>query len=487
MPVLLSRGRPGTGGTIAALMRALPPRARSRRGVAGHPDGSAPRAPWLLLAGLVLLPPLVRAMPPDSHPPVLLIVIDALRADHLGCYGHGRATSPNLDRLARDGVRMTQAISSGTFTKTSVASLVTGLHPHLHGVYTGNKEDTRGRITSDVLPGQLDTLAEVLLRARYRTVAWIQQEQLKSFHGFAQGYVEYHEQQGSVKQMTQRALRWTRTRGSIGPFFAHLHVCDLHDPYRPKPPYDRLYGSYSDVYRGISFRQWGRHRKEISEGRRLLSAADIEQLRAFYDGQIRFIDDALGRFFDQLRRDGLYDRLLIVVTADHGDGFMEHGFISHSTLPYEELVRVPLLVKLPGQRHAGLAVEAQVSLIDVMPTILDVAGVDSPPVSGRSLMPLLAGRPHERPEPAVIEFRDGVALRDGAWKYFRLLDGRSQLYHLAVDPGERRNVAEQATAEVARFKDRALEILARRGALLDRGVPLDAATIERLKALGYVQ
>jgi arylsulfatase A-like enzyme len=472
---------------FVALLLALVPLVGIRWRVAGRSDASALWTPWLLVAGLLAVAPLVRATQRDLRPPMFLIVIDALRADHLGCYGYGRSTSPHLDRLCQDGVRFTQAISSGTFTKTSIASLVTGLDPHLHGVYTGNLEDTVGRITSDVLPGELETLAEVLLRGRYRTVAWIEQFQLKSFHGFAQGYMEYHEKQGSVPRITQRVLQWIGERETGGPFFAHLHVVDLHDPYRPKPPYDRLYGFYSDVYRGIDFSEWGKYRKEIRDGRRPLSDDDVEQLRALYDGQIRYIDDELGRFFEQLRRRGLYDRSLIVVTADHGDGFMEHGFISHSTLPYEELVRVPLLMKLPAQRHAGRSVEDQVRLIDVMPTILEVARLDSPRLSGRSLLPSLEGRPIEPTDPAVIEFSDGVALRESAWKYIRLLNGQRELYHLAEDPGERRNLAKEGVGEVARFEARVLEILARRRSLVDRRVPLDASTIEGLKALGYIQ
>src|SRR4030095_10370425 len=177
-----------------------------------------------------------------------------------------------------------------------------------------------------------------------------------------------------------------------------------------------------------------------------------EQLRALYDGQIRYVDDQLGSLFEELRRSGLYDRSLIVVTADHGDGFMEHGFISHSTMPYEELVRVPLLMKLPGRRYAGRSVADQVRLIDVMPTILEVARLDSPRVSGRSLLPLLEGRASEHSAPAVIEFNNpnGAAIRERAWKYIQLLDGRVELYHLAEDPGERHNVAKEATGEDSR-------------------------------------
>jgi arylsulfatase A-like enzyme len=474
--------------TIAfvALLLAVAPLVHSRWRAAGRSDAAALWAPWLLAAGFLAAAPAVRA---TSRPPVLLIVIDALRADHLGCYGYGRATSPNLDRLSRDGVRFMQAISSSTFTKTSIASLMTGLDPHLHGVYLGNTEDTAGRIMSDVLPNELVTLAEVLLRGRYRTMAWIEQVHLRSFHGFAQGYTEYHENQGKAVDITEYVRQWTQEWGGRGPFFAHLHLIDLHDPYRPRPPYDSLFGSYSDVYRGIDFQEWGKYLEEIREGRRPLSGADVEQLRALYDGQIRYVDDQLGSLFEELRRSGLYDRSLIVVTADHGDGFMEHGFISHSTMPYEELVRVPLLIKLPGQRYAGRSVGDQVRLIDVMPTILEVARLDSPRVSGQSLLPLLEGRTSEHSAPAVIEFNNprGAAIRERAWKYIQLLDGRVELYHLAEDPGERHNLAKEATGEVARFEPRVQGILARRNALATKRVPLDASTIERLRALGYVQ
>jgi arylsulfatase A-like enzyme len=465
----------------------LVPLLRSRWRAAGRPQARPLRAPWLLAAGLLAASLLAGAVERDTRPPVFLIVIDALRVDHLGCYGYGRATSSNLDRLARDGVLFLQAISPSTFTKTSIASLVTGLDPHKHGVYAGNVQDAAGHVTSDVLPSELETLAEGLLRGRYRTAAWIQQGHLRSLHGFAQGYVEYNEDQGSVIDITRRVIRWTREVGTTGPFFAHLHVLDLHDPYRPKPPYDRLYGSYSDVYRGIDFREWGRYLKEMRDGRRPLSRADVDQLRALYDGQITYIDHVFGRFFDQLKRAGLYDRSLIVVTADHGDGFMEHGFVSHGTSPYEELIRVPLLMKLPGRGHAGLAVKEQVRLIDVMPTVLEAVGLPPRNVTGRSLLSLLERDASMQTKQAVIEFQNGLALRDSTSKYIRFLDGRRELYHLAKDPDERRNVADEAPGEVARLEARALEILARRSALVPKRTPLDASTIEQLKALGYLR
>jgi arylsulfatase len=460
---------------------------RRRWRAADRPDVRPSWIPWIVAAGLLAAPGVARAVARDDRPPVFLLVIDALRADHLSSYGYGRDTSPHLDRLARDGVRFTHAISSGTFTKTSIASLVTGLDPHRHGVYTGNKEDAAGRITSDVLGDEVETLAEVLLRGGYRTVGWVQQAQLRSFHGFAQGYMEYNEDQGPAPLLTRRALRWLRKRGADGPFFAHLHVLDLHDPYQPPPPYDRRYGWYSDVYGGLDLSEWGKHRNEILEGQRPLSAADVEQLRALYDGQIRYVDDQVGRFFDELRRLGLYDRSLIVVTADHGDGFMEHGFISHSTLAYDELVRVPLLVKLPGGRGAGRVVEDQVRMVDVMPTILEATGLRAPATSGASLLPALEGRAERPHGQALVEFEEGVAVREAAWKYIRLLDGSSELYNLAEDPGERRNVAQDEAATAARFEARAQEVLARRAALAERTMPLDDATIDRLKALGYVR
>ena len=458
--------------------------------------------PWIL-AGLLIVPLLINgamvlARGDASGPPnVLVILIDALRYDHLGCYGYARDTSPNIDGLARGAVLFRQAISQSTFTKSSVASLFTSRRPYQHNVYWGSRPDARKRVFSDDLQREDLTLAEILRERGYLTSAWVNNDQLLANSGFSQGFVEYHSRQGSAEDITRRFVSWTRRAGKALPFFTYLHYLDAHDPYRPPPPFDSMFGVYSDVYAGVDFRNWGTHRANINSGAVTLSQEDIEQLKALYDGQIRRVDESVGTLLAALKRAGLYDRTLIVVTADHGDGFMEHGFISHSTVPYEELVRVPLLIKFPNSQYAGREVQGQVRLTDVLPTVLGVAGIAAPKdIVGCDLRRLL--QPGASGEDgcftyAVTEIAEEgaaptVAVRTERFKYIARDQREPEFYDLAVDPEETRNIIATATpSDVEPLRRLARTVVAGRRAQTGEGVQLDDATIENLKALGYIR
>jgi len=433
-------------------------------------------------------------------PNVFVILVDALRADHLGVYGHRRDTSPALDAFARDGIVFEQAITQSTFTKSSIASLFTGRAPFEHGVYWGDRRDTADRLTSDVLPDRELTLAEVLRSRDFLTAAWVQNSHLRPYMGFAQGFVSYRDQQGDVDSINRRFLGWLRGPARLESIFAYLHYIDLHDPYRPEPPYDRLFGEPGPVYEGVDFAEWGAYLEGVRTGRIQLSREDVGALELLYDGQIRYLDERIGRLLEELKRRGLYDRSLIVVTSDHGDAFMEHGFISHSAAPYEELVHVPLLVKLPGGRHAGRRVEEQVRLIDLFPTILDVLGVPIPRrVSGCSLTPLLTGgerrssgvgAPCSWAVTEIAEVEDGpptLGIRTGNLKYI-VSPGGEELYDLRDDPRELDPLPEPAAPEaLAAFRELAEEIAQLRTRSRAGEIRLDEKTIRELKALGYVE
>lgn len=436
---------------------------------------------------------------------VIVILVDALRADHLGAYGHDRDTSPAIDALAKDGVVFRQAISPSTFTKTSIASLLTGKNPYRHGIYWGNRRLEDDTITADVLADEEKTLAEHLRDAGYLTAAWVQNSHLRAVMGFDQGFVEYHDQQGSIERIHRRVFPWLEGPGRRYGFFTYLHYIDLHDPYLPEPPYDTFFGAPGDVYAGIDLAEWGAYLEAVREGEVEVSEADVESFRLLYDGQLRAIDDEISRLFDHLKSLGLYEEALIVLTSDHGDAFMEHGFISHSFTPYDELVRVPLVVKLPGNRHAGEVIDDQVRLVDVLPTILGLVG-EKPrrlDVDGCDLTSWITagGRPADAPprcEVAVVEIAEGdgeptLALRSDRFKYIRRggdEERGEELYDLLSDPGELENLAdalpEDAVPEDAvALKELASALLTQRAAARDR-LELDEKTIRELKALGYI-
>ncbi len=443
------------------------------------------------------------------RPDVVVLLIDALRADRLSSDGYRRQTTPAIDGLARDGVLFRQAVAQSTFTKSSVATLFTGRYPYQHGVYWGSLRLSSGQVISDLLREEETTLAEELRKRGYLTAAWVQNSHLRRVMGFAQGFVSYRDSQGSIERIHRAFRPWLRGPGRRYPYFAYLHYIDLHDPYRPEPPYDTLFlpegerlGDGGDVYAGIDLDEWGAYLAAVREGRRQPSAAEVEGFEALYDGQLRYIDDQIGELLQELRDLGLYDRSLIVVTSDHGDGFMEHGFISHSTTPYEELVRVPLVVKFPDGRFAGRVVERQVRLVDVMPTVLEAAGARRwPEIAGCSLLPLVEEGEWSRARPsadpgadcdvAVIEIAEEgaypvVAVRREGWKYIHHEKRPDELYDLERDPGERVNRLAEGGEVASELERIALEVVARRPDPADR-VELDEQAVRELKALGYLE
>ena len=438
---------------------------------------------------------------PD-RPDILILLVDALRADHLSAYGHSRQTTPAIDSLARDGVLFAQTISQSTFTKTSVASLFTGRYPHQHGVYWGSHQGADGQITSDLLRGDETTLAEALRERGYLTSAWVQNSHRREVMGVGQGFVEYHDQQGHIERIHDRFLAWARGAGRRYSFFTYLHYIDLHDPYRPPPPYDTLFAQGADaatpdVYADVDFAEWGAYLEDVRQGRVELSGADVRRLEELYDGQLRAIDDQIGVLLHHLQELGLYDDTLIVLTADHGDGFLEHGFISHSTTPYEELVRVPLILKFPRGKYRGRTVERQVRLVDLMPTLLELAGapvdrlIAKLELPGCSLLGELEGAaPAARCGVAVSEIAEDegapptIAVRTERFKWIER--GAGELYALDVDPEERSDLSQTPPAEALPLAELARSLTERRDAEGER-LELDEEMIRELKALGYIE
>ncbi len=464
----------------------------------------------LLLAAFVGLQAAFR-VPAAGAPrtPILVLLVDALRADRLGCYGGRRPTSPAIDALAKDGVLFRQAVTASTFTKSSVASIFTGRYPFQHGVYWGSSRETPEvpgeAITSDLLPDSETTVAEVLARHGYLTNAWVQNSHLRGFMGFDQGFLDYRDQQGPIPRINRLFGRFLSGPGRRYGFFTYLHYIDLHDPYRPRPPYDAMFrpavdaagGQEADAYAGVDFASWGRFLGELREGKRTLSEAQVRQLEALYDGQIRFVDDEIGKLLARLKRLGLYDKSLIVLLADHGDGFLEHGFISHSTTPYDELARVPLIIKLPRGEHAGRVIAEQVRLVDLVPTLLEAVGLrERLEVAGCSLMPLLDSASRS-PRPAacgeaVIEIAEEgaapiVAVRTGRYKLIVHEKRPAELYDLAADPGEKVNLAAAPPSGSERlFTVADLVQKARAARQSNPTIRLDEQQIRELKALGYI-
>jgi arylsulfatase A-like enzyme len=439
------------------------------------------------LALPVVLPLLAACVPgPGKLPPpnLLLIVVDCLRPDHLGVYGYERPTSPNLDALAAQGVVFRQAFAQAFWTRPSVPSLLTGLYPSEHGLLAWEK-DEHGKIVGPALSQEVETLAERLQAAGYRTALLAEQVQLSRRYGLRQGFDVYDERAGEAANVNRAAGRFLDTvGGQPGRFFAYVHYLDVHWPYCPSVG---ARGRFDPGESDIDFcYQWRDLRERILDGELALDADDRATMVARYDEEILGLDWWLGRLFEDLKRRGLWDETLVVVTADHGEEFFEHGKIGHENDLWDELLHVPLIAKPPaawaGRR--GRLVEGLVETRQIAATFLAAAGATSPE---GSLLPWLSGRGGATRDYVVAESRAAVALRTVDWKLIvRREDGRSELYDLGSDPGERRDVAAEWPAETARL--RSLLTAWRRDLRVFEPIEqaMDADTRKGLAALGYL-
>lgn len=416
-----------------------------------------------------------------DSPNVLFILVDCLGAGHLSSYGYSRNTTPNIDEFSKDAVIFSQAISQSTFTKTSIASLFTSLYPYQHGVYRGSGEvfdALKGTLTTDTLGNEETTLAEVLLRNGFLTTAWVHQGQISSYMGFSQGFVDYHERPGGIDSTNTKFMKWAKRIGKKVEFFAYIHYLDLHSPYRPKPPYDTLYVS------------------KAGEDKRDSNRFDYP--RALYDGQLTYIDTEIGTLLDNLKKEGLYDNTLIILAADHGDAFGLHGSIGHSKAPYDEVIRVPLIIKFPKSSYAGKVVKNQVRLIDVMPTILDFLNIKiDGRLEGFSLLTYIDNKDRNNkndfPKYAISEIYnkvlgiDSLSIRTVGFKYIHFRNKGDELYDLKADPEEKNNIIELKPSVAEEFRQMLPPILSAKNQKRVKQATLDKKTIEELKALGYIQ
>ena len=335
---------------------------------------------------------------------VIFLVVDTLRADHLNIYGYERETVQHLKKFADEGVAFSQAISQGTWTKVSQPSMVTSLYPMSHKLFE----------STDVLPASAETIAEVYREAGYATVSYASVGFVGKSSNMHQGYEELHEgfsidEERKYRSKTSlhyvnRIIPWLERHKDV-PFFAYLHVFDPHSPYVPRPPYDQVWGKPGDV-------EWFTEVREATEELELMKNFEmplkkelvektdfdpdklIRVATDFYDGSIRGMDVEIGRLMEALREMGLDDDTLIVFASDHGEELYERGRFSHGGSVYGELSNVPLVFRWPNgpDFQKGAMIDRPVQNLDIMPTLLDLSGIEGPSVmQGRSLVPLLDG------------------------------------------------------------------------------------------------
>ncbi len=468
---------------------------------------AAPGAVRATLATLALAAGCAPAEPEERRPNVLLISIDTLRADHLGCYGYGRATSPRIDALAAEGALFEQAISTTSWTLPAHAALLTGLADSVHGCTDTDRS----------LAPERRTLAERLAEAGYATAGFFSGPYLHPVFGLSQGfetwvdctsYSGFNDERAQATGTIEGPDVWRRANDDVTnptvlrevsawlranrrqPFLLFAHLWDVHFDFVPPAPYDTLFDpDYAGELTGRGFFFDPRVKAGMPE-------RDLQHLIALYDGEIAWTDRHVGRILEELDALGLAEDTLVVVTADHGTAFFEHGRSAHRNALFDELLRVPLVMRLPGGVPAGVRVASQVSTIDVVPTVLDLLGLGVPAdVMGRSLVPALGGA--ESDELAVSELatlgQEQRSFRRSGRKL--IVDGTTQLgqvFDLARDPGEQQPVARATDPAIQAAREdqrRALLWLEGwRAALpaLDAGPELPAEVLGHLKSLGYV-
>jgi len=440
-----------------------------------------------------------RSGPPTTPRNAILISIDTLRPDHLGCYGHERETSPTLDALAAAGVRFEDVTAAAPWTLPSHASMLTGLYPSHHGV---KNHDQR-------LSDKFVTLAEEFRDHGYQTFAVVNThnvgaEQFQLGQGFDRDHFRYiietEEDVKSVKLKTHdngdvvvaTAKEMLRARDEDKPFFLFLHFYDVHTDFTPKNEYrERFVSPYAGRLTGSTTQL-----VKVRDGEEKLDDADVRWLGEMYDAEIRQIDDLLGRFLGWLDEEDLRDETLFVVTSDHGEEFQEHGSVLHGRTYYQEILRVPLLVQGPGV-PAGKVVTTPVSGVDVTPTILALMSIpSSQPRDGLDLTPTWSGgtlparllyseADHNNKIDGEFVYDIRKMVREGGEKLlFDSYTGREELYDLAKDAAEKQDPSGSA-AERVRVLRAALErFLA--GAVEGEAIPPPTEEEQRrLDALGY--
>jgi arylsulfatase len=445
-----------------------------------------------------------------DDPPIIWITIDTLRADHMSVYGYDVPTTPNLERLAQTATLYTACNAQAPSTWQSVPSMFSGVTPYRHGGVTESRK----------LREDLDLLPEILARRGYQTVGQSANPWVSERYGMTQGFEDFRLYNTDdqfllydVMKLGMRVAPWdmfrlrellpsyayvpagtlvdeatkiVRARDTARPLFLYMQPIDPHGPYQAPLRYVHDGG---EGFRREDYVSYWKLKKGVS-----VTPRQHEGIVALYDGAIAYTDNELGRFFDTLRANDLFDRALIVITADHGEQFYDHELWRHSNSLYQQLLHVPLIVKYPGQQR-GEVVRDRVDTIDVLPTIMRALGDDCRSCEGRALQSV--GTTPARPSYAYLMAHHEVrpvlrsVLSDG-WKliFAEQKDGKvtEELYDVAADPQEGED-QRLARADIASRLARLLETYEAEAGPTPAAdtIELGPAETQRLRALGYVQ
>jgi arylsulfatase len=418
-----------------------------------------------IVVGIVFLSGSLSKEPPEN---VILITIDTLRADHLGCYGYPRATSPAIDRLAEKSVVFDRCVSQATSTLASHASIFTSLYPPSHGVTTN----------AMALSENIPSLVRVFRDNGYQTGAVVSSIIVRSTFGLDQGFQEYDEELGPPElnrevyrqrradATTTAALAWLdRNKGEK--VFLWIHYIDPHGAYYPPEGYRDLFVNDEWYEEGgqLPLGPSDFVRNSIPSYQALFGIRDPAYYIAQYDAEIRFVDDQLARLLAYLEDSAWMSKTITVITSDHGETLNEREYpFSHGTRTYEEQAVIPLIMNF-ADSDVTKRIDEQVLALDIMPTLLDKLGMEHLyPIHGSSLMPLIRSGDRRAARPAVVFSDHGTEFYDlqvgaqqsistGEWKYTQnSWDDTEELYNLEKDPLEQMNLAGQDEETLNRMR-----------------------------------
>ena len=452
---------------------------------------------------------------------LIFIVIDSLRSDHLGILGYKRDTSPNIDKLARDGVLFSSSIPTSPRTSPSVGSILTGIYPHSHGLRLEGKNKSKFESINviDQLNKNTATIQEILKSHGYVTIG---NDIEMDNTGIEKGFDKFNLLQwriiNKIKRIAKKTVKWnyeinpaeTLTDFAIKQinnlknkkFFLYLHYVGLHWPYTPPKPYDEMFDS--DYKGNHTFNEVN---GKINRGDLIfnnsLPKEEIEHAIAHYDGAIRFVDYQIGRLISHLDSINLRENTLIVLTADHGECFGEHGvYFDHGEHLYEEAIKVPLILQY--NKSPKKKIDTQAQSIDIMPTILEILGIEMiENIEGNSLIPLIKENKKTREytfaESGMSFFKEdkrryigGIKgkwrmIRTDEWKLIYIPHPQKhifELYNLKEDPKETKNLIEKKPEIAGKLKEELFKWMKDTDSTEE--INLTEKSKETLRKLGYM-
>lgn len=461
----------------------------------------------------------------------MLISIDTLRADHLSCYGYHKMTTPNLDRIGDEGVVFENAYSTAAWTPPAHASMLTGLYPSSHGVVDNNR-----------LSKTIPTLAEVLLKSGYKTAGFVNNSQVGELVGFERGHETFVEvwkgtsgmsiarrgmnylvrnsmelmgiNDHGAERTNQLAQRWIRENKG-NPFYMFIHYIEPHNPINAPHPFKNKYWDNKNNQNIDKEKLYlVAHNPLICFTNHIrLNEDEIIALKALYDGEVSYLDHKIGELIEFLKRNHTYDQTLIIITADHGEHFGEHGLYSHVASLYEPILHIPLIIKYPEWIDKRARISELAQLIDIYPTVVEALDLDQrflKGVQGTSLFEtnktakyhdciiaewegripdfVLKRMKHSDGDPIVDKFREPMAMiREGHYKYILNSKGRDELYDLDNDKREVNNISEKKNEIRKRLREELTQWQSLNNRVdYEKQSRLDEATKKNLKNLGYM-